>query len=590
MSRIKAILVVSFLAVACSFSEVYGQGRRGRVVLDDLLRHNPSQATSYVYALGVKYAVQGDRDESLNAFNYLIENLDSLHGPSYYQLSRMKGHNSDQTLEYAQKAWLTDTSNMYYMSQFAGAALANRSFDLADSLLRILIVRQVGVAQNHYLLAEAAYYSGNYKRVVEVVDNYHELWGVTPVGLSLRRDALVAMNDFATAQQTMLQAVDLYPEAGEFYAELGNISQRLGQDSLALDSYRRLVAMDTSSPDGWIMLSEYYRRRNKVTEYIGAIGRVFELDGMDAAVKARYFEDSFLDPILYPSYYQDISQLARTLYAKYPNSERVTDCYIKFMMFVGEVDFARLLLLSVVDSGRATAWHYDNLISIDIYKKNYDSAISVSEKALAAFPDMESVYMVKPYALYMQKKPPMQIIECLSSMQKRAVSDSMMGNILTMKGDMYSLMGQDSRAIKCFKQSLKVRPDDAGTLNNYAYTLSQMKLQLEKAYSMSERANELEKSNPTFLDTQAWILYKMGLYEQARLIMQRALALDAGKAGDAIYLHYGDILAALGDTLMAKNYYRKALEAGYDADQISLRIKALDQIEQAGAQNKTITQ
>lgn len=575
MSNIKGVVIL-VLALVCGVCGAVGQGR-GRVALDDLLKHNPPDAASYVYALGAKYVAQGDRDEALNAFNYILQNLDSLHGPTFYQLSRIPGQSAAQAVVYAQRAWQTDTSNMEYLSQWASASMANRSFVMADSLLRILISAQVGVVKNHLLLAEAAYYSGDYKKVVDIVDNYHEMWGVSPVGLSLKRDALAAMNDFVAAQKTMQQAVDLYPEVGEFYAELGNISLRLGQDSLAVDSYQRIVALDSTSADGWILLSEYYRRRNKVTEYIGAIRSVFELDGMESSIKAAYFEDSFLDPALYPAYYQDVNELAVALYAKHSDSEKVRDTYIKYLIFVGDVASAKSLLGPVVESGLATEWHYENLISIDMYEKNYDAAIAVSDKALKAFPEMESAYMVKPYALYMQKKSAAEIIRCLSALEWRAASDSMLSGIFTMKGDMYNLEGQDKQAIKYFKKSLKLRPNDAGTLNNYAYILAEKGEQLELALSMSERSNAIEESNPTFLDTQAWVLYKMGQYEPARLIMQRVLALEAGNAGAAICLHYGDILAALGDALMAKNYYRKALEAGHDAAQISQRIQALEQ-------------
>lgn len=587
-SRVKG-LVASFVVMICVISGVMAQSR-GRVMLDEMLKRAPSEAASYVYAMGVKYAALGDKPEALNAFNYLLQNLDSLHGPTYYQLSRINGQSTPDALLYAQKAWQTDTSNTEYLSQWASAAVANRSFKLADSLLGVLISRQIGVAKNYFLLAETAYYSGNYKKVVKVVDVYHDAWGVSPIGLSLKRDALVAVNDFAGAQNTMKEAVGLYPEVGEFYAELGNISLHLGQDSLAVDSYRNLVAMDSTSADGWILLSEYYRRRNMVTEYIGAVRRVFELDDMDISVKAAYFADSFLDPALYPTYYQDINQLAAALYAKHPDSEKVRDTYLKYLMFVGDVSLAKSLLVLVVESGGATTWHYENLISINMYQKDYDSAIAVSEKALEVFPNMQSAYMVKPYALYAQKKPVSEIIDCLTSLQRRAVSDSVLGEILTMKGDMYGSIGQNKQGIKYFKNSLKVRPNDAGTLNNYAYLLAEQGVQLDLALSMSERSNVLEESNPTFLDTQAWVLYKMGQYEQARLIMQRVLALGSGNASDAVYFHYGDILAALGDTLMARNYYRKALEAGYDVAQISQRIKALDdQIVKPSKQTESIT-
>ena len=44
-------------------------------------------------------------------------------------------------------------------------------------------------------------------------------------------------------------------------------------------------------------------------------------------------------------------------------------------------------------------------------------------------------------------------------------------------------------------------------LNNYAYFLALEERDLERALRMAERAVEHSANNPTFLDTQAWILH-----------------------------------------------------------------------------------
>ena len=87
---------------------------------------------------------------------------------------------------------------------------------------------------------------------------------------------------------------------------------------------------------------------------------------------------------------------------------------------------------------------------------------------------------------------------------------------------------------------------------------------------MITRALDLSKNNPTYLDTMAWVLYKLGRYAEAKRYMQQALSLDRSKSPE-FPLHYGDILHALGEEFMAKTYWRKALECGADVKEIEKR-------------------
>jgi tetratricopeptide (TPR) repeat protein len=90
---------------------------------------------------------------------------------------------------------------------------------------------------------------------------------------------------------------------------------------------------------------------------------------------------------------------------------------------------------------------------------------------------------------------------------------------------------------------------------------------------MATRATTLTPNSSTFLDTLAWVLYRLGRYEEAKRYMQQALSLDRNSSAE-LALHYGDILDALGEAFMAQTYWRKALERGYkDAAAIDLRIE-----------------
>ncbi len=125
-----------------------------------------------------------------------------------------------------------------------------------------------------------------------------------------------------------------------------------------------------------------------------------------------------------------------------------------------------------------------------------------------------------------------------------------------------------------YEHSLRYNAENALVLNNYAYFLSLAGERLDEALRMAELAVRLSGSNPTYLDTQAWVLYRSGRYAEAKKIMQQAIALD-GRESAELLVHYGDILLALDEKFLAETFWRKALEKGYDADQIERRIDGL---------------
>jgi predicted Zn-dependent protease len=78
---------------------------------------------------------------------------------------------------------------------------------------------------------------------------------------------------------------------------------------------------------------------------------------------------------------------------------------------------------------------------------------------------------------------------------------------------------------------------------------------------MSRRANELEPGSPTYQDTYAWVLFRMGRHADARVWMEKALA--GSPAPDGVLLeHYGDILYETGDAAAAIAQWRMAREKG----------------------------
>lgn len=78
---------------------------------------------------------------------------------------------------------------------------------------------------------------------------------------------------------------------------------------------------------------------------------------------------------------------------------------------------------------------------------------------------------------------------------------------------------------------------------------------------MAGRAIVLEENNPTYLDTYAWVLYRLGRYDEAKKTMQQALSLDRSQSPD-LQLHYGDIPGRAGREVHGRSLLEKGARRG----------------------------
>ena len=104
--------------------------------------------------------------------------------------------------------------------------------------------------------------------------------------------------------------------------------------------------------------------------------------------------------------------------------------------------------------------------------------------------------------------------------------------------------GQYDRAWRTFEQYIRLRPDDWGMLNNYAYYLSERGEQLDRAEQMSRRTIEAEPENANSLDTSAWILHLLGRDAEALQYMEKAVKNDP--KSDTLRQHLETIKKSLG--------------------------------------------
>lgn len=123
--------------------------------------------------------------------------------------------------------------------------------------------------------------------------------------------------------------------------------------------------------------------------------------------------------------------------------------------------------------------------------------------------------------------------------------------------DCYSHLKNYKEAEKYYLQALKLEPEQPTLNNNYAYMLTNKKERLHDALRFSEIALKQEPDNGAYLDTYAWVHFKMGNYEKAKEYLEKALL--SGFENSELYEHLYEVNLKLGFYNEAYKYLQKAL-------------------------------
>ena len=172
------------------------------------------------------------------------------------------------------------------------------------------------------------------------------------------------------------------------------------------------------------------------------------------------------------------------------------------------------------------------MIDIESYLQRPDSVDKYVHAALALFPDRVDFHMSKGHVMSYSKQYD-KALDAYRESLDYAATDSLRSVIWGMIGDTWHQKGIEGRedwdermdlgiaepdaafrkymkqCYKAYDRSLRYDPDNTMALNNYAYFLSIEGRDLERALSMASRVTALEDDNPTYLDTYAWVLYKI---------------------------------------------------------------------------------
>jgi tetratricopeptide (TPR) repeat protein len=387
------------------------------------------------------------------------------------------------------------------------------------------------------------------------------------------------LGDLKSARRTLTDIPDDEKTQG-IYAQLGTLSGKMNDHQSAVDYYRKSYALDTANATATLGLATgfdylgvkdssiyYYERCLSIDSFYTIRKRLVDLysdtDQYDKLVTtarqildADYYESGVRRSLGFALYKTGDSTAALNefLIASRLNP---ADTYSRF--YVGKIylengrynDAQEEIEQALrINPDFLELWIYLGFVLID--KRDYEKAQAVFAEAGHRGANPSEVYYLLGFCSELEGRP----VDAYHDYRKALGLDPKNLSVLQALANFCDRQNRQQEAFVLFQRIMALDTLNSTALNYVGYTYAERAESLDYALTLIDRALELEPDNGYIIDSRGWVFYQQGLYDEARVELERANRIIEDRV---ILEHLGDAYQKLGDFDRARELYEKAL-------------------------------
>jgi len=548
--------IAFFVIVLTLFSCTTSKQIKNRNTKQNVTQQDKRQEAD-IFINAIKERELGNIEKSLELFNKAIQ-TDPEDPAVFYEKARLlqaMGRNDD-ALTSVKKAIALDNGNKWYKVLYAKISKAAGNYDDYVSTYEELVKaypKDINFVQE---LAFAYYFTGNYLNAIKMYNKIEDWAGVNE-RLSTQKVQLydkIGMQDSAVAEYEKL--ISLYPDETRYYALLAEYCAKNNLNEKAEWAYQKIEKINPDDPYVHISLADFYKKTGKDEKSFEELKIGFANPKLDIKTKIN---------ILFNYYSGDLTEaqkkqaliLSGILKKTHPNSALSESFHASMLYENKQYEQARTLLYKILKQDKSNYALWQELLFSDLYLNSYDTLAIDAEEAIDLFPSNPLPYFFAGISNFQLKKYEKAKTFLETGKDFVVNNNALLEQFYSSLGDTYNELGNYDASYAAYDKVLKINPQNAIVLNNYAYYLSLRSVQLEKAAGFAKKAVDLDPYNHNNLDTYAWVLYKQGKYEEALNWIRKAIA-NGGDTSGVVLEHYGDILYKTGNVKEAIKYWKLA--------------------------------
>ena len=453
-----------------------------------------------------------------------------------------------------------EPDNYWYRQTLASYYQSNREYDKAIAVIEEM--QKLFPKRNGELLPALVGLYGHtaqYDKVIDALGRLEVLTGKSEaISMEKVRNYLLMGNTEEVFNEVEALVAE-YPDDSYYRVILAEVYMDYGRAAEAESILQRVLKEEPNNGPAKVTLAEYYKQQADTVRYFAMVDSVMLSAEVNEEFKVRMMaqlikEDK--DSIW-------LMDLFERAIARPQQSARLGHLCVQYMLHLQQPEErVRPVLLRMLDIEPDHIPARSQLLAYAAQRNDVEEMVAICSEGIDYNPEVLEYYYYKGIGLSYYLDRPEEALEVFRQATRQIGEGSdvkMVTDIYTAMGDLLQEQGEVAEACACYDSALEYQPGSILVLNNYAYLLAEKGGDLVKAEEMSRRTIEAEPDNATYLDTYAWILYKLQRYEEALTYMERAIAADA-EPSDVLYEHAGDICYGLGDKAKARDYWRQALE------------------------------
>jgi tetratricopeptide (TPR) repeat protein len=515
---------------------------------------------------------QGNDDAAISNLRKILD-IDPYHAASYYEMGLAFSNKKlfsqaelafDKAVEY-------DAENEWYLLQKAKLKEKLTKFEDAEIIYEKLAKKYPSKVNYLFDVASMKLYRNELKDAIKVYDQIEKKIGLNDDIIIQKEKIWLKLGNVEKAAEEIQKLITWQPNEPRYRMMLVELYMANNLQDDAYKALTNLIAIDAENGFAQLALADYYRQKNDLTKSYEILKKAFANNSINIDQKVRilapYF--SLLTDTLQMNRAIELSEIATSTH---PEEAKAFAIYGDFLYQMQKLKEAKAAYVKTIALDKKVFAVWQNLMFIEAEQNDYTSLLKTTNDAIELYPTNQLVHYMNAVAKSQTKDFEGAVISYQMALNLLVNNKELEAQIYAGLGDAYHSLNNHTKSDASYEQALKLKPEDPYVLNNYAYYLSLRNEKLEKALEMSKKSNELQKNNPSFLDTYAWIFYKLGNYEDAYLWMLEAKKHSAIITA-TIADHLGDILYKLGKKEEALAEWERAKSLGDNRELLNKKIK-----------------
>ncbi len=528
------------------------------------------QISETLFLDGLKYFMLEDYDQALKLFQkayVLTPNNAALNykiAETYLQLKNPK-----DAVPFAQAAIAQDSKNEYYYLLLAQLYTQQKQVTEAAQAYNALLQNVPDSDDYLFNLADLYLSQTQYDDALKTYERIEKKFGPLEQVSINRQQIYLRQKNIGKAIQEGEKLLANNPTEVRYFlaqAELYNASQK---PDLAIETLNRALRLEPTNPFAHLMLSDLNRQKGNLEESEKQVKIAFANPELDIDTKVRILVD-FIRQLPNPQLEGISLELVDLTIQSHPQEAKAYAVAGDLQTIVGKKETARNNYLKAVklDDSHFKIWQ--QIVLLDAELSQSDSLVKHSEQALELFPNQAVFWFYNGTGHLIEKNFEKAVKSLEYGKRLSSGEPELVAQFNMQLGDTYNSLKEYKKSDEAYEAVLAFDADNEYVLNNYSYYLSIRNENLQKAKEMAGRLVAKHADNPTYLDTYAWVLYKLEDYEGALKLLEKAIATSEDAT---IVEHYGDVLFKLNQKEEAVKQWQKAKLKGEASAFIDRKIK-----------------